>query len=97
MNVWEFRRFVRERRFLLCKGACPLGVAMAGRALNPTPTWAQLCLGIPFGYALGVVGGFDASTPQTDLPGSEVFDRGERYGKRMRLVAAHLRVLWRRN
>jgi hypothetical protein len=85
VTIWEFRRLVRAHRFRLKTGFCPLGAAMEWPP-KPTPLWAVDKLGLEYGYALGVVGGFDASTPQTDLPESAVFDRGERYGKRMRLV-----------
>lgn len=90
MTIWEFRRKVRGVRWL-CMNACPLGAAMGGFPLNPTPTWAQTDLGIPWGYALGVVAGFDDSAPPSMLPASEMFDRGERYGRRMRVVAQSLR------
>jgi hypothetical protein len=86
VTVWEFRRRVRENRFRLNTGFCPLGAAM-GWPRTPTPIGAVDTLGLPYGYALGVVGGFDASTPETELPDSEIFDQGERYGRRMRVVA----------
>jgi len=86
MTIWEFRRLVRKRRLAIQQGCCPLGAAMDGRPRNPTPIGAHDALGLPYGYTLGVVGGFDASTPQTDLPESDEFDRGERYGRRLRSV-----------
>ncbi len=87
MTVWEFRRRVRERRPRMEGGCCPLGAAMDW-ARQPTPTWASMELELPWGYALGVIGGYDNSTPATSLPESEVFDRGERFGARMRIVRA---------
>ena len=66
MNVWEFRRLVRERWFLLQDDHCPLGAAMRpahdGRPAyyrsNPMPRTAEEGLGLPYGYVLGVIVGF---------------------------------------
>lgn len=91
MTVWEFRKLVRQGRRYLCKGRCPLGIA-AGVSFNPLPNTAEKQLGLAWGYSFGVIGGFDGNVPPTTLPDSEEFDRGERYGRRMRLVAAQLSV-----
>jgi hypothetical protein len=57
------------------------------RMRNPMPEAARCRLGLTYGYALGVVSGFDLEGPPvTDLPGSREFDVGERYGHRMRRV-----------
>jgi len=91
MTVWEFRRKVREHRsLLLC--ACPLGAAIGEGLRTPLPSQAATVLGLHYGYALGIIGGFDDTTPRrTTLSPSAIFDQGERYGRRMRLVASRLR------
>lgn len=91
MNIWEFRRVVRERRFQLLN-CCPLGAA-CGTICNPMPHGeAVRGLQLPDGYAMGIIAGFDHPAPiHSTLPGSDVFDAGERYGRRMRRVARHLR------
>lgn len=89
MTIWEFRRLVRARRVAIQQGCCPLGAAMQWDHLrNPMPTTAARALELPNGYVFGVVGGFDNTTPRSMLPDSEVFNRGERFGARMRIVRA---------
>lgn len=90
MTPWEFRKLVRERRWAMrTHGCCPLGAA--SRFLyprDPLPHNISRELNLEYGYALGIVGGFDASTPtDSPLPPSGIFDCGERYGRRMRIVA----------
>lgn len=92
MTIWEFRRVVRERRFQLLN-CCPLGAACDNRLQYPLPHGEAVReLRLPDGYAMGIVAGFDHPEPiHSTLPGSDVFDAGERYGRRMRRVARHLR------
>lgn len=82
MNVWAFRRLVREnRRFIGCQ--CPLGLAMGTDAGSmPSCTRASEQLGLTEDYCYGVAMGFDG-----DTRGGVPDLAGARFGKRMRIVA----------
>jgi hypothetical protein len=96
MNVWEFRRRVRAHRFLLLGRRCPLQIAIGpDYPLQPMVSTAEIRLGLPYGYVLGVTVGFDGFVPEicSSLLGSPIFDQGERYGRRMRRLVRLRRLL----
>lgn len=86
MNIWEFRKIVRERRVLL-NHCCPLGAALSDSASNnPWAFRASEALNLPLNYCLGVVCGWDgAEMSESTASNSEVL-RGKRFGQRMRKI-----------
>lgn len=88
MNVWAFRRLVRENRALMLEHSrCPLGAAVGIGHFEEKPAcvWAADFLGVDEDYCFGVAMGFDGDSTKW-LDGSES-KLGHRFGKRMRIVA----------
>ena len=91
MSHWDFRRAVRLSRSCLAF-QCPLGVAMGLNRDDPYPDPLEVApdLGLEYEYCQAVASGFDGDGVEPS--GAEEL-AGDRYGRRMRIVATRQR--WR--
>lgn len=87
MNIWEFRKIVRERRVLL-NHCCPLGAAIPPSAAPGHPRFflAANLLDLPMYYCLGVASGWDGESVQAHRMSRLDVQQGLRFGQRMRKI-----------
>jgi hypothetical protein len=99
MDVWAFRRLVREYRGSMVRGAirsCPLGAAMpldldpnsslGVRRHRPQVWEAARLLALPEGYCVGVAYGFDGWLNRYLVQPPPRYLEGYRFGWRMRRI-----------